>query len=455
MTPPNATASPADAGDGVGRATGAVLTRAGKGVLAGSVLLYAAAFALGYRETVVLASGGVIGLIVALLWTLPRARLDVGREVTPLKVSRGDAAVAVLRVHNQGRLAPAGLRARDRVGAAEHVVELPTLRGGRARVVSYTLPTDTRGEIEVGPLAVVREDPFGLTRNVTEYGERARLLVRPRVVPLGVLPSGRAPHLEGPSGDRAPSGTATFQTLREYVPGDDMRHVHWRSTARTGTLMVRRLVDASLPVTTVALDTRAFSAEAWSRAAAAAGSASGIEGAAGSVSRAVSRAVSGARSASSATGSGAGPASRIGVGSEAGPVARAWFELAVDVAASVAVGAARAGFPVRVVTGERVLLDLRGGAGDVEAVLDALALVGLGDDPGTDPVRLARPGGSLVVVTGDPSAVAGVAAARRRHERTVCLRVAPSGGPVSVPGVTVLDVPDLETLAVVWTGVAR
>ncbi|WP_181871307.1 DUF58 domain-containing protein [Sphaerisporangium album] len=395
-------------GDVAERATGAVLTRAGKGVLAGSVLLYGAAFALGYPEPVVLASGGVIGLIVALLWTLPRAKLEVGREVTPLKVSRGEAAVAVLRVHNQGRLALIGLRARDRIGAAEHVVELPTLRGGRARVVSYPLPTDTRGEIEVGPLAVVREDPFGLTRNVTEYGEDARLLVRPRVVPLGVLPSGRARHLEGPSGDRAPSGTATFHTLREYVPGDDLRHVHWRSTARTGTLMVRRLVDASLPVTTVALDTRAASAEACA-----------------------------------------------GIGSEAGSAAGALFELAVDVAASVAAGAARAGFPVRVVTGERVLLDLRGGAGDVEAVLDGLALVGLSDDPGADPVRLARPGGSLVVVTGDPSAVAGVAAARRRHERTVCLRVAPRGGPVSVPGVTIVDVPDLETLATAWTGAAR
>ncbi|MCW2876867.1 MAG: hypothetical protein JWQ95_967 [Sphaerisporangium sp.] len=361
----------------------------------GSVVLYALAFGLGYPEPVVLASGGVIGLIGALLWTLPQARLEIRREVTPLKVARGEAAVAVLHVHNQGRRGLAGLRARDRVGAADHTVDVPRLRPGATRVVSYSLPTDARGEIGVGPLALVREDPLGLTRNVAEYGEAVVLLVRPRTVPLAVLPSGRAHHLDGPSSDRAPSGTATFHTLREYVVGDDLRHVHWRSSARTGTLMVRRLVDASLPLTTVALDNRASSYESSD------------------------------------------------------------FELAVDAAASVAVGAARAGFPVRVVTGERTLLDLKGGTGDAEVALDGLAVARLCADPAADPVRPVRPGGSLVVVSGDSGAVDRVAAVRRRHDRTVCLRIAPAGGPVSAPGVTVVDVPDLETLATTWAGVVR
>ncbi|PZF99378.1 DUF58 domain-containing protein, partial [Nonomuraea aridisoli] len=82
-----------------------------------------------------------------------------------------------------------------------------------------------------------------------------------------VPPSGRAHHLEGPAGDHAPSGTVTFHTLREYVVGDDLRHVHWRSSARTGTLMVRQFVDAALPTTTVVLDTRGLTEPAVDAAA--------------------------------------------------------------------------------------------------------------------------------------------------------------------------------------------
>ncbi|MCK2217264.1 DUF58 domain-containing protein [Actinomadura sp. ATCC 31491] len=357
-----------------------VLTPLGWGTLAGSIVLYAAGFALGYPEPVVLATGGLLALAAALAWTAPRPRLDVRREVTPLKVPRGEAAVAVLTVANLGRRGLSGLRAQDRIGAAEHTVELPRLPRNGVRTVSYPLPTGVRGEIPVGPLVVVRADPFGLTRRVRPYGSPATLLVRPRTVPLPVPPSGRAHHLEGPTSDNAPSGTVTFHTLREYVVGDDLRHVHWRSSARTGTLMVRQLIDASLPTTTVVLDTR------------------------GELS-----------------------------------------ELAVDAAASVAVAAARAGFPVRVITGDGPLPDARP---DAEAVLDRLAVVG-GTAAGVgEALRLARGGGSLVLVTADPAEAGRVAGVRRRFDRVICVYV--GAAPVAVPGVTLLPVTTLDALPPLW-----
>uniref|UniRef100_UPI001C5CC4A1 DUF58 domain-containing protein n=1 Tax=Nonomuraea rhizosphaerae TaxID=2665663 RepID=UPI001C5CC4A1 len=271
-----------------------VLTPLGWGTLAACVLLYAAGFALGYPEPVVLATGGLLALAAALAWSAPRPRLEVEREVTPLKVPRGEAAIAVLHVRNLGRRGLSGLRAQDRIGAAEHTVDLPRLPKGGLRTVSYPLPTGVRGEIPVGPLLLVRADPLGLTRRVRQYGQAATLLVRPRTVALPVPPSGRSHHLEGPTSDNAPSGTVTFHTLREYVVGDDLRHVHWRSSARTGTLMVRQLIDASLPTTTVVLDTRGLT------------------------------------------------------------------ELAVDAAASAAVAAASAGFPVRLLTGDGPLAETKG-----------------------------------------------------------------------------------------------
>ncbi|MFI6815004.1 DUF58 domain-containing protein [Nonomuraea sp. NPDC050328] len=355
-----------------------MLTPLGWGTLAGSVLLYGLGAALGHPEPIVLATGGLLALLFALVWTAPGAKLEVHREVTPLKVPRGEAAVAVLQIRNLGRFGLTGLRARDRFGDTEHTVDLPRLPRNTLKAVSYPLPTDRRGEIVVGPLRLVRADPLGLTRRVREYGEAITLLVRPRTIALPVAPSGRAHHLEGPTSDNAPAGTVTFHTLREYVVGDDLRHVHWRSSARTGTLMVRQLIDASLPTTTVVLDTRELSEEA------------------------------------------------------------------VDAAASVALAAARSGFPVRLLTAAGPLAETKN---DADLVLDRLAVVAA--TPGADlRVRQARGGGSLVLVTGDAAEAGRLAGLRRSFDRVICVYTGPEQ--VSAPGVTVMPLRTLDDLPAQW-----
>ncbi|TYB42754.1 DUF58 domain-containing protein [Actinomadura chibensis] len=384
-----------------------MLTPLGWGTAAGSVLLYAAGWWLGYPEPAMLAVAGLAAVGAAALWTLPRPRLDVRREIAPAKVERGEPAVGVLHVTNRGRSAR-GLSAHDTVftggpggsspqrgkaGAAHVAVDVPRLRPGGTRSVTYRLPTDRRGEIPVGPLRLERADPLRLARRVREYGEPRTLLVRPRTVRLPLLPSGRAHHLEGPTSDRSPAGTATFHALREYVIGDELRHIHWKSSARTGTLMVRQLVDASLPTTTVVLEARP---DAWAE-----------------------------------------PDD---------------FELAVDAAASVAVGAAAANFPVRVLTGDGPLADTRGGPGDVEVLLDRLTAVAPKEGPrsAVDAVRRVHAGGSLVVVASGAAELGRIAAVRSRFDRVVVLRVRPTGPAPAPPGVHVIDLADLDGLAESW-----
>ncbi|TYK45858.1 DUF58 domain-containing protein [Actinomadura decatromicini] len=369
-----------------------MLTPLGWGTAAGSVLLYAAGWWLGYPEPAMLAVAGLVAVGAAALWTLPRPKLDVRREIAPAKVERGEPAVGVLHVTNRGRSAR-GLSAHDAAGAASVAVDVPRLRPGGTRSVTYRLPTDRRGEIPVGPLRLVRADPLRLARRVREYGEPRVLLVRPRTVRLPLLPSGRAHHLEGPTSDRSPAGTATFHALREYVIGDELRHIHWKSSARTGTLMVRQLVDASLPTTTVVLEARPG---AW-----------------------------------------ADPDD---------------FELAVDAAASVAVGAAAANFPVRVLTGGGPLADTRGGPDDVEALLDRLTTVAPKEGPrsAVDALRRVRAGGSLVVVASGTAELGRIASVRSRFDRVVVLRVRPSGPASAPPGVHVIDLAGLDGLAESW-----
>ena len=369
-----------------------MLTPLGWGTAAGSALLYAAGWWLGYPEPAIFGAAGLVAVAGAALWTLPQAKLGVRREIAPKKVERGEPAVGVLHVTNQGRGAR-GLSAHDTAGSTDVAVDVPRLRAGGTRTVTYRLPTERRGELPVGPLRMVRADPLRLARRTREYGRPESLLVRPRTVPLSLLPSGRAHHLEGPTSDRSPAGTATFHALREYVIGDELRHIHWKSSARTGTLMVRQLVDASLPTTTVVLEARP---ESWPE-----------------------------------------PDD---------------FELAVDAAASVAVGAAAANFPVRILTGNGQLAETRGGPDDVEALLDRLTSVGTKEGPQStiDAVRRVRAGGSLVVVTSGAAELGRIASVRGRFDRVVVLRIRPSEPASAPPGVHLVDVADLDGLAESW-----
>lgn len=375
-----------------------MLTPLGWGTAAASIVLYGAGWWLGYPEPAMLALAGLLAVGGAVVWTLPQPKLEVRREIAPLKVGRGEPAVGVLHVTNTGRGIRGGLTGLDAAGSTEVVVDIPRLRSKGTRTVSYRLPTDRRGEIAVGPLRLVRADPLNVARRVREYGAPQTLLVRPRTVQLGLLPSGRAYHLEGPTSDKSPAGTTTFHALREYVIGDEMRHIHWKSSARTGTLMVRQLVDASLPTTTLVIEGRP---EVW-----------------------------------------ADPDD---------------FELAVDAAASVAVGACRANFPVRILAGGGPVADTRGGPDDAEVVLDQLTKVmpAEGAQPVLDVVRRVRPGGSLVVVTSGTADLSRIAAVRSRFDRIVVLRVRPAESALAAPGVQLVDFGDLEGLANGWQRLGR
>jgi uncharacterized protein (DUF58 family) len=116
--------------------------------------------------------------------------------------------------------------------------------------------TEKRGIIPVGPLQLEQRDPLGLLRSRQDFGESRTLVVHPRVHPVPALPSGVIQSLDGPTADSALTGSITFQSLRHYVFGDDLRRVHWKSTARTGDLMVREHVDTSRASIAVLINSR-------------------------------------------------------------------------------------------------------------------------------------------------------------------------------------------------------
>ncbi len=329
------------------------LTRSGQGVLATGLALVAAGWAAGYREPVAFGLAGVFAVLAAVGWTLVPPGIAASRRLAPTHTTRGGHTTATVTLRRTGRRARRGLRLVDSCGEVSVDVPAPTPGSGDTATVDYTVPTPRRGRIAVGPLRLVLGDPFGFCRRTHAFGDAEALVVRPCTVPIGAPASGQDAHLDGTTSDAVNGAPSAFHALRPYVPGDDQRMVHWRSTARAGTLIVRQLADLNRPHTTVVLDTD--------------------------------------------------PAHYPDIPGDAADAQSALFELAVDVAASVASGAAQLAFPVRLVADGTWLPT--GGDGGTGAILDALAVVRPGA-PGSLGQALgmlgrARTGGSLVVVTGD------------------------------------------------------
>jgi uncharacterized protein (DUF58 family) len=368
-----------------------VPTSRGWVVAAAAVAALVAGWWLAWPELSIVGSGALVALLVGRIVLLRPLRLSVARDLAPARVTRGDPAVGVVSVSNTGRWRTPPLTAQDRVGPDPVAVSIPALRPQGTHTVTYRLPTRRRGPLPVGPLRLVATDPFGLFRTVRTWGQPATLTVLPRTVDLPPLAAGRSSTVDDATGRTSTAGSATFHALRQYVFGDDLRHIHWRASAHTGELMVRELIDAGQPRTTLVLDTT--------------------------------------------------PAAYPDPDD---------FELAVDVAASVTVSAARRGFPV-VLASTAATFTHPGGRAGCDAVLSRLSLIGPAEGDLSTVVAAVRPGtagGCLVLVTGATELGPGLAEARSRFDRTVLVRVGAASGPADT--VACLAATDLTVLRATW-----
>lgn len=225
-----------------------MFTPSGRAITVLMLASYGAGVLLGWTELVVLAGAFGLALLVSVPFVVGRHGLDVERSLHPHRVTVDDRAEAVLTV-TRGVAAGFGLVIDDRVdGRRVRLSPAPEMR--------HTLPTNRRGVFTIGPASVAKADPFGLLRREVPQTGTDRLWVRPPVVLVNPVPVGLAKDLEGPMSESSPAGDVSFHALRPYEVGDDHRHIHWMSTAKTGSLMVRQYVDNRLPWVTILLDDR-------------------------------------------------------------------------------------------------------------------------------------------------------------------------------------------------------
>ena len=231
------------------------LTRLGVSLLATSGLLLLAGVALRLGMLIGFALGAVLLVLFAATIVAESPAINVSRSVTAHEVERSAPARVTLGFR--------ALRRRQRaftvietVGGEPRVATMPVIDPGHAAQLTYDLDTSRRGTVAAGPVLLRRSDPFGLVVADRRVSGVASVFVRPRRHHIRMLPTGRQRDLEGPTREVS-AGSAAFHQLREYVPGDDLRHIHWRTSAKTGTLVVKQLVDTTKPEVVVIVDNRA------------------------------------------------------------------------------------------------------------------------------------------------------------------------------------------------------
>ena len=255
-----------------------MLTTQGWLVAISSMAMVAAGRLFGIFELYLLGAGGAALVIAAALAVArTRLRLDITRELHPPRVHVGGPSRVELKVHNRASRRTPLLTLRDPVGEGRSASVVVAPLGFDETVrATYRLPTDRRGVLRVGPLAVEVTDPFGLASAATRAAPATDLTVWPAIDAISALPhtTGDDPHGGTDHPNTLTSAGEDFYALRPYVVGDDLRHVHWRSTARRDELMVRQDEMPWQGRATILLDTRteAHTAETFERAVSAAAS---------------------------------------------------------------------------------------------------------------------------------------------------------------------------------------
>ena len=308
-------------------------------------------------------------------------------------------SVTVINAHffggpSTGQLTAGVLRVRGELLAG---LNPEAFEAGGSHSRPYRLPTDRRGVFKVGPLTVSRSDPFHLMRTGQEQKSTETLWVHPATHIVSPFPNGTTRDLEGPTSGEAPQGGIAFHTLREYVVGDDLRLIHWKSSAKVDRLMVRHNVDTYQPRTLVIFDVNAAVYEGDS------------------------------------------------------------FEEAVRVVASLMVANAKNNFPIRLRTTAGLVLGSETGD-QIDRILDHLAAIKVNKNASLSKlapqVATERAGFSLAVITGQAGVaeLAAIGPLRARFSNVTIGRVGVRGrgGVFELPGAVLINAGTSGEFAQAW-----
>ena len=196
--------------------------------------------AFGWMEWMVAGAAALVLLAASVPFLFGARSYGVDLSLAHERVVAGGGVTGEIVVRNDGsRLSLPG-RIDIPVGAGLVEFGVPLLRPGHTIAQPLEIPALRRGIVTVGPATTVRSDPIGLLRREHAFQDAHELYVHPRTTTLPSTSAGLIRDLEGNPTRRLVDTDMSFHTIREYAPGDSRQQIHWRSTAKTGRLMVRQ-----------------------------------------------------------------------------------------------------------------------------------------------------------------------------------------------------------------------
>jgi hypothetical protein len=224
--------------------TVAVVSGLGALVLVSAIVALVAGLLLGWAELTVVAITLFAALAVAALFLIGRATYAVDITLNPRRVTVGERAIGRVLVTNTGKKTSTATTLEVPVGEGLAEFSIGALQPGADVEELFAVPTNRRAVILAGPAVSIRGDQLGLFRRAVRWTDQIELFVHPVTTRLHPTAAGLVRDLEGQVTKKITNNDISFHALRAYVTGDDVRYVHWRTSARTGQLMIRQFEES-------------------------------------------------------------------------------------------------------------------------------------------------------------------------------------------------------------------
>lgn len=181
------------------------------------------------------------------------------RTLSASQIEWGETIEAKLKVTNRKSLAAFWLFWKDHVDKALDVegptCHYKTLAPSKSHELPFRIHSTRRGFFRIGPAVVESSGPFGLVQRFLVGKQVDFLTVLPRVVPIekGLVQGQHPIHLV-PRRRSIFEDPSRFLGVRDYLPGDSLRQIHWKATARSRDIKVKLFEPAVLTGALLAID---------------------------------------------------------------------------------------------------------------------------------------------------------------------------------------------------------